>query len=321
MAEYISGQADSYNLPNYQGLLTIKDNIRVPMLQIVGGLGAGRIEANREFAVNQYSDFPDASQPAISESASTTAPTAISYARAQIKNVTQIFQEKISVTDRRQSQYGRIAGVATSGVSMAPADEIDYQAAQAMNKVRRDLNYTMYHGAYNLATTNAEVDKTRGLFEALTSSDVGDGETVVSLSSALPTLDNFKTMFQKVAEANGQFQTPVIVASALNRQLISELYGFQPSSTNVGGVAIDTVVTEFGNVGVIWDQMVGDDKILLADMSVISLVYNVVPGKGNFYLEPLAKTGAASEYQIVGYTGVDFGPWWFHGAITGISHT
>ncbi len=41
-----------------------------------------------------------------------------------------------------------------------------------------------------------------------------------------------------------------------------------------------------------------------------------VPGKGNFFLESLAKTGAADKYQIYGQCGLDYGAEWYHGKIT-----
>ena len=43
-----------------------------------------------------------------------------------------------------------------------------------------------------------------------------------------------------------------------------------------------------------------------------------VPGKGNFFLEELAKTGAGEKYQLFGQIGLDHGPEWYHGRFTGI---
>jgi len=52
---------------------------------------------------------------------------------------------------------------------------------------------------------------------------------------------------------------------------------------------------------------------------VISRVEQPVPGKGNFFMEELAKIGAGTKYQIFGQIGLDHGPEWMHAKITGIS--
>ena len=58
---------------------------------------------------------------------------------------------------------------------------------------------------------------------------------------------------------------------------------------------------------------------LLLNLDVIAPVYQPVPGKGNFFLEQLSKTGAGEKYQLFGQVGLDHGPEWYHGKFTGIS--
>ena len=43
------------------------------------------------------------------------------------------------------------------------------------------------------------------------------------------------------------------------------------------------------------------------NFDAISPVEQPVPGKGNFFLEPLAKEGAGDKYQIFGQIGLDYG--------------
>ena len=58
---------------------------------------------------------------------------------------------------------------------------------------------------------------------------------------------------------------------------------------------------------------------LIVNPSVCGPVEQPVPGKGNFFRELLAKTGAGENHQIFGQIGLDHGPEWFHGKITGLS--
>ena len=54
---------------------------------------------------------------------------------------------------------------------------------------------------------------------------------------------------------------------------------------------------------------------------MIAPVIQPVPGKGNFFLEQLAKTGAGESYQLFGQIGLDHGPEWYHGKFTDIATT
>jgi len=48
-------------------------------------------------------------------------------------------------------------------------------------------------------------------------------------------------------------------------------------------------------------------------------VWQIVPGKGNFFYEPLARTGAAETGQIFGKFGLDYGADFYHGTITNLA--
>ena len=90
-------------------------------------------------------------------------------------------------------------------------------------------------------------------------------------------------------------------------------------SRNIGGMNIDTLVTDFGNVGVITNVAMPSGTILFYNPSVCRPVEQPVPNKGNFFYESLAKTGAAERGQLYGQIGLDYGPEWFHGVIKGLA--
>src|SRR3989304_7518569 len=87
-----------WNLPNFLGELFTASQLQTPVLTMSGGLNGAKQATNFEFAVDQTYEHEAASQPAITETASLTAPTAISYVRAQDKNVCQIHQEQVSIS-------------------------------------------------------------------------------------------------------------------------------------------------------------------------------------------------------------------------------
>jgi hypothetical protein len=318
----LNAVGDSYNLPQYGGMIRSVANNRTPLLSLLGGMDNARIEANREFAVGQYSDVAAGSQPAITETGSQTAPAATSYSRSQDSNTTQIFQEAVAVTYRRLAQEGRLAsdGVLTSGMQGLVPSELDFQVGMAMKQINQDLEYSIKLGTYNKAANAAAADKMRGIKESLTDSGLGNGDNVVDKSSAIWGIDDVNGVLESMASSGALFQNIVVLASAKNLNVFNDLYGYAPESKTEGGVAVKSIATPFTNLTLVWDQMLGDSDILFVDLSEVQLVGNVVPNKGNFFLEALAKTGASENYEIFGMAGLDYGYYGAHGLITGIAY-
>jgi hypothetical protein len=63
---------------------------------------------------------------------------------------------------------GTLLGINVSGQTANPATELDFQAAAKMIKIARDIEFTFMQGTYNKATSDAEINKTRGMFPAIT---------------------------------------------------------------------------------------------------------------------------------------------------------
>lgn len=87
---------------------------------------------------------------------------------------------------------------------------------------------------------------------------------------------------------------------------------------NVGGVAVDTVLTDFGTFNIIIDRQVPQDTIIACTLSQLRPVFLNVPGKGVFFEEPLAKTGASDQVQIYGEIGLEYGNEAAHGVLRGL---
>lgn len=94
-----------------------------------------------------------------------------------------------------------------------------------------------------------------------------------------------------------------------------------PAAREINGIALSSVVTPIGVVYLYLGECLPAGTALLLNLNVIAPVYQPVPGKGNFFLEPLAKTGAGEKYQLFGQIGLDHGPEWYHGEFTGIAQS
>ncbi|MFJ5143304.1 DUF5309 family protein [Streptomyces sp. NPDC088707] len=113
-----------------------------------------------------------------------------------------------------------------------------------------------------------------------------------------------------------------IVNSAQKRALsnaFAEAYGkFTETSRTVGGVAVDTIVTDFGTLSVMMDRHMPQDVLTVASLEQLMPVFLNIPGKGVFFEEELAKTGASDKVQLYGEVGLKYGSEKAHAVMTGL---
>jgi hypothetical protein len=266
-----------------------------------------------DFPIVSDYNFPAASQPVITETASLTAPTAVGYARDQISNTTQIFQEQVSISYAAMSNYGRLSGLNTANVDDNVISEKDFQIANALTKISRDIEYTCLNGVYQQCSSSAVAGKSRGMVALCAT-----GTTVPCAAASLT-----KTLVDQLLRtmyANGAiFKTMVIWVNAFQKQAISSLYSYAPMDRNIGGVNLKQLETDFGSIAIAMDRFMPTDTVLVAEMSAIQPVFQPVPEKGNFFYETLAKTGASENGQLYGQFGIDHGANQLHGTLTGLA--
>lgn len=308
--------ATSIATPNYSGMLFNRGNTRTPLSSMIGG----RLKTTNhiEFITGQtYVGGGAGSQPEISETASLSAPDATIATRSQISNVTQIFQESVAISYVKQSNMGTLSGVNIANQQANPLSELDFQVGVKMQKIARDIEYTFINGVYNKATTDAEVNKTRGLVPAITTN-------VKAMESKPLGLWDIAEMMKTIYASNAPTQGLVLWCDAvtmfqINADAVNNGLTVVPASRDINGIALSSVVTPIGVVYLYLGEMLPEGTALLLNLDVISPVAQPHPEKGNFFLEPLAKTGAGQKYQIFGQIGLDHGPEWYHGKFTGIS--
>lgn len=309
--------ATSFGVLNYSGMLFNKGNTRCPLSSIIGG--RAKTTNHVEFVTGQEYTTAGGTQPAISETASLTAPEATVVTRTQKTNVTQIFHESVGVSYAKQSNMGTLSGINIANQQENPMNELDFQVAAKMQKVNRDIEFTFVQGTYNKATTDATINKTRGLTEAIESN-------VIAMASKPLGLWNIADGVKKVYEANAPQDGLVLWCDAttmfqINADAVQNGLTVIPAAREINGIKLSSVVTPLGVVYLYLGEFLPKGTALLLNLDVISPVYQPVPGKGNFFLEQLAKTGAGEQYQLFGQIGLDHGPEWYHAKFTGIAQS
>lgn len=313
----VTGVGTSWNLPNYAGELFTADCSQTPLLSMIGGLTGGRQTTSSEFPTAVLFDYPEASQPEISESDSVTAPKASLIVREQETNVVQIHQEVINLTYMKMSNSGNMSGLnSTSGNSVE--DEKAFQIHHKLVKIARDVEHSFINGVFQKAASAADANKTRGLVELTkngTTIDAGGGVLSKSMLDSI---------YRSMAESGAYFDNMVMLLPAYQKQVITDIYANQFNATmgtreNIGGVNITRIETDFFSMGVVWDRFVPKDTVLIADVAHIAPVFQAVPEKGVIFEEQLAKTGASDMIQIYSQIGLAHGPAFLHGSITNLA--
>ena len=306
----------SFACPNYSGMLYNKANTKTPFLNMISG--NVKYTNSVEFVTGQFYSSEEGAIPDISEEASLTAPTASFVKRNQLSNVTQIFMDAVAISYAKQSNMATLSGVNLAGQVANPQNELDFQVARKMEKLKRSIEKTFIQGTYNKATSDKEVNKTRGMNEAITTNVVEASEKPLDFWLV-------NEVVTKINDAGGDISNLIILMNSVN---LLQLHGnavemgvpVGKEYTTAYGIQVRDLILPVGTtVKIALGEFIPEGTALIINPSVIGPVEQPVPGKGNFFLEELAKTGAGTKYQLFGQIGLDHGPEWFHGKITGLS--
>lgn len=97
-----------------------------------------------------------------------------------------------------------------------------------------------------------------------------------------------------------------------------KVFSIPDNNRTVGGVSVETIVTDFGRLNIMLDRHMPQDAIMPISMEQLRPVLLNVPGKGVFFEEPLAKTGASDEVMLYGEIGLEYGNERAHSLLRGL---
>lgn len=304
-------------------MLFNKGNTRTPFLSMIGG--KNRYTNSVEFILGQEYASEDGDIPNISESGSLTAPDPSYITRSQNTNVTQIFQDAVAISYAKMSNMGTLAGANIEGQEANPQNELDFQVGNKMRKLARAIEKTFIQGTYNKATKDSEVNKTRGMDQAIVT-NVISAQSGSGANKKNAPLDIWlvNDLVQKMRD-NGADITNLVLwvdtvnLNQLNGSAIENGVEMGKAYASEYGIQVRDLLLPIGKIRVALGEFLPEGTVFAFNFDVINPVEQPVPGKGNFFLEELAKTGAGEKYQLFGQIGLDYGNELFHGKITGLS--
>lgn len=311
----VAGQGTTYNLPNYHGELYTVTPTETPFLSAIGFLGAGKRTRSVEFEWQTTDRRTSTANNSVVEGA--TAPAGSERSRSAVSNVVEIHHSSVEVSYTKLATAGMYSGINIGEDDNPVPDELDEQIRAELESMAVDIEMSFLSGVYAKPANNSTARKTRGILTAITTNVNANGGTGRALTKAI--IDStLSTMFGNGAKMPQD--STVFLTGPGQKVNLSNVYSTatlnQPTMTrNIGGVAIDTLVTDFGVFGVMVDRWMPTGQIAVVDLSVCKPVWLETPGKGLLYAEPLAKTGASEKVQLYGEVGLEYGPETYHGLI------
>jgi Family of unknown function (DUF5309) len=315
----VSGQGTTFNLPNYHGELFVVTPTETPFLSAIGGLhGAVPCKA-KTFEWQTVDRRTTSVNNAKVEGAA--APTANEQSRSNVTNVVEIHHSAIDIAYTKLSATSDYAGANIGPDDNPVLDELSFQINAELESMAVDIDKSLLSGVFAAPATNATPRTTRGILSAITTNVNANGGTPRALTKAIidATLVTAYTNGAKLPQAS-----TVFMCGPAQKVNLSNVYSTavlnQPTMTrNIGGVAVDTLITDFGVFGVMLNRNMPAGQIGIIDLSVCRPRFLNIPGKGMLFVEPLGKTGSSEKWQLYGEVGLEYGPQTFHALISDLS--
>lgn len=326
----ITGMGTTFNMPNYVGELFAETPQDTPFLSSIGGLSGGMAVNSTLFQWQGY-DLRAASD-ARQRKEGDAAPTAEARTRFNVNNVLEIHQEALDVSYTKQAATGQFnstgsANPGSVGISgpNPVTDEVDWQTRQHLIQIARDVEQSFITGTFANPVDNTNPRKTRGILAAITTNviavDAGAG------AAGPLTQDLVLDLLQMVWE-NGGIQvseTATLMCGAFQKRMLTKIFvtdaNYQEQSRNVGGVNVQTIETDFGQLNIMLNRYMPASQVAVVSLEECAPAFMEIPGKGFLFVEPLSKVGASDRYQIYGEIGLKYGNQKAHGKITNLTTT
>jgi len=342
---------------NFAGELFRVGGQRTPFTAAVGGMSGGGKVLQSTFWQFQTADTASVtSAPSVGTEGGQ--PTEwLGRDRVSYTAVTQIFQKgvKMSYTAMAASNHQNVFDVSANAFNISDGnagntagdklalfggspitDEFAEQMELALDKLAKEVEWFAINGVYNdgtaadFAGTNDR--QMRGL---LAHTGLTGGNSYDNQSGGVDQplhWDTIANSLKVLYDAKAAMKQPVLSINpsqllALNKELIAPTVSgvitpaILPRDRNVGGVDIDTVITPFGNIGlmVVDPDILPDNTCFIADLAFISPVFTNIPGKGTVFVRDVDQDDYARVAKAIYMEmGFDFGPPQNHLKITGV---
>ena len=312
------------NLPNFVGELFTLSPLDTPFTSLIGGMTGGQEARGIQFTWQDTLHRAPALQ-SIGEGAEAVYGEQKRNVRS---NVVMIHQYGIELTYTKQAAVERLGSTGTTPAITAPQilgtqpvqNEMGFQVQRKLEQAALDIEIAFLTGTLAFPATTA-ARQTQGILGWIPAAT-----STATTGSVTASRAHINDIAQKLYLEGAPMQNMIIMLGARNKvelgqsysEAVSGSWNLQPRDRNVFGVNVTDVVTEFGTFGLVLNRHLDVNTILFAELSVLAPRFLAIPGKGHFFLEPLAKTGAYDRQQLYGEIGLALGPAGWHGKVTNL---
>lgn len=218
--------------------------------------------------------------------------------------------------------------VTVASHGLANGDQIAFTDVDVATGIRPDRTYFVVSsasGTFKVAATAGGSAITLGTAAPKYVRASGTGSVGIDV-------DKINAFIQGIFDNGGLVQgaTRTLFVPSIQKTRITKAYataygsnvnGAIGTSTGhvLGGVAVDRITTDFGDLNIVVDRALPKDCIVAASMEQVDPVFLSIPGKGVLFEEALAKTGASEKSQIYGEIGLKYGNERAHGVLRGLA--
>lgn len=234
----------------------------------------------------------------------------------------------LSVITTNRTATGEVTGLSAAtdtitetSTAVANGDKIVFTSVGASTAIRTDRVYYVVSkstNAFKVAATSGGSAITIGTATV----------SYIPADNTFATVDDFEAILQGIWDNGGirETETATLYVPSRQKRMLSKLYAdaYAGASTlggtrNIGGVALDTIVTNFGTLNVSLERALPPDAIAVVSLEQVKPAFLNIPGKGLLFEEELAKTGASEKSQIYGEIGLKYGNELAHGVVRGLA--
>lgn len=317
--DQVAGQGKTTNLPNFVGELFKLSPLDTPFLSLIGGLTGGEQIAQTQWAW-QDSIHRAAALQSVAEGADATFS---SQKRNQRKNVVAIHQYGVELSYTKQAATGQLGGSGDSPTissisilgNQPVMNERAFQLQIKLEQAALDVELMFLTGTYANPNTGA-ARQTQGIVGAVSTDTTTD---YTATSGQLATRAVINDLAQKSYDNGAKMANCVLMVNSLPKLELGADYATSstgwnvtPRSYNVFGVNITDIETEFGRFPIVLNRHLDEDTVMMIDLAWCKPKFLPIDGKGHFFLEPLAKSGAYDRDQLYGEIGLEYGPSGWH---------
>ena len=315
---------------NFTGELFKVGARRTPLLSMVGGLTGGKLLNSPVFQTQKVDTPAVSSYTTVAEGGS---PAYFGRSRSSAIDCVQIWNQGVKLTYSALGSSGYLnsqameSGTAAFEGTNPINDEMAFQIEELLSKIAREVEYEFFNATFNDGT-DGNPREMRGIAEWVTS---GNGSAtfdnqVAAADTALD-FDAVAEILKAMYDAGAPMKNPVLFARPgsildLNQNLAASgslQMAVLPRDRNIAGVSIDTIITPFGNIGLVVNEFVPATKAFVLDLAYLDVCFLNIPGKGAVFVEDTDNDDAAAvSKRVYMEIGLDKGPAEYHGVITGV---